>query len=128
MPAIDGYAAQRGRVAPAGSAIDPFESLGQEEPKITFSLRWWEAYLSARRAAVVAPRSGRSFATLIGDAGVRVDEPLPMRACSYVSSLGRCATAPPSGETASRGGHGSHYTCEYHLNPFSQLRVTGDPV
>ena len=73
MPAIDGYAAQRGRVAPAGSAIDPFESLGQqEEPKMTFSLRWWEAYLSARRAAVVAPRSGRSFATLIGDAGVRV--------------------------------------------------------
>ena len=72
MPAIDGYAAQRGRVAPAGSAIDPFESLGQEEPKMTFSLRWWEAYLSAPRAAVVAPRSGRSFATLIGDAGVRV--------------------------------------------------------
>jgi hypothetical protein len=72
VPAIDGYAAQRGRVAPSGSAIDPFESLGQEEPKMTFSLRWWEAYLSARRAAVVAPRSGRSFATLIGDAGVRV--------------------------------------------------------
>ena len=47
-------------------------SLGQEEPKMTFSLRWWEAYLSARRAAVVAPQSGRSFATLIGDAGVRV--------------------------------------------------------
>ena len=72
MPAIDGYAAQRGRVAPAGSAIDPFESLGQEEPKMMFSLRWWEAYLSAPRAAVVAPRSGRSFATLTSDAGVRV--------------------------------------------------------
>ena len=72
MPAIDGYAAQRGRVAPAGSAIDPFESLGQEEPKMTFSLRWWEAYLSAPRAAVVAPRSGSSIATLTGDAGARV--------------------------------------------------------
>jgi hypothetical protein len=73
VPAIDGYAAQGGRVAPAGSAIDPFESLGQEEPKMTFSLRWWEAYLSAPRAAVVGPRSERSFANLISDAGVRVE-------------------------------------------------------
>ena len=72
MPAIDGYAAQRERVAPAGSAIDRFESLGQEEPKMTFSLRLWEAYLSAPRAALSAPRSGSSIATLTGDAGVRV--------------------------------------------------------
>ena len=88
---------------------------------MTFSLRWWEAYLSAPRAAVVAPRSGRSFATLIGDTPVcasdGVEEPLPMRACSYVSSLGSCGHRASLRLKQRHGRMDSRITCDYHLNP-----------
>ena len=62
MPAIDGYAAQRGRVAPAGSAIDPCESHILSAAQVTRSLNSTSAQVSPPTASLPAQQQTNEIA------------------------------------------------------------------